>query len=302
MNLSKKLFILKVILVYLMTLLPLFSAVIQGKMILNITVKGDELLTQTVQVQDNGTIDYPLYQDIPILGMTTKELQDILTLKLANYSDAPFVLISILSELPIKVQVMGQVKLPGSVTISPQANIQEVIKLAGGPTEFADLTQIKIAQANQTDEEASFYDFQQFLITGNLSLLPRIRDGDRIIILTSSKTNKIKILGSVKNPGYYVPLDSTSLFDLLYLAGGPADGANLTNIRILSYNSGRETDVTLNLQKYIDKGSLSDIPFVNAGDVIIVYRKSFTWSKTLTAVRDIVTLVTAWFVISQLFK
>lgn len=281
---------------------PARAAVIQPGMILNILVKGDEMLTQQVKVLENGAIDYPLYQDSPVVGMTTSELQNVLTLKLANYTDAPFVLVTILSELPIQVQVLGQIKKPGPTKISPNASLQEVLAASGGPTDYANLERIKVIHKGQPEEEASLYNLQEFMTTGKVSLLPKLLDGDRIIVLAASKQMKIKVLGAVNQPGYFDHRDSTSLFDALYLAGGPASEANLSKIRILGYQDKRETDAIVNLQKYIDGGKLSEVPLVEAGDVIIVYRKSFTWSKSLSAVRDIVTLVTAWFVISQLFR
>jgi protein involved in polysaccharide export with SLBB domain len=210
--------------------------------------------------------------------------------------------VTVLSELPISIYVLGQVQNPGPVKVRPQASLQEIIESAGGMTEFSNYHKIKIVHRGQSDEDASYYDLQSFLNTGNLALLPKIMEGDRVIVLSSLKTNKIKVLGAVNKPGFYLPHDSTNVFDMVYLAGGPTQDANLTKIRVLGNENGRETDAVVNLRDYIDEGKLSDVPRVSPGDVVIVYRKSFTWSKSLTIVRDIVALVTAWFVISQLFK
>src|SRR5437879_5641953 len=81
----------------------LFSSIVTGTVIkagmtLNIVVKNDKDLSQTIRVNDNGTIDYPLYQDASVIGKTTSELQDILTFKLAKVVESPMVLVSVLTE------------------------------------------------------------------------------------------------------------------------------------------------------------------------------------------------------------
>jgi len=278
------------------------AAIIESGMILNIMVKGDDLLTQQVKVSEDGSIEYPLYQDVSIVGMTTSELQEVLTIKLVNYSDAAFVLVTVLTEMPITITVMGQIKKPGPVRVLPGSSLQEILLAGGGTTEYANLENIKIISEGQLDEDASYYNLQEFLTTGKISTLPVVKDKDKIIILARSKNNQVKILGAVNSPGYYTPQDSITLFDILYLAGGPSDNANLSKVRIMSTVDNRETDAMINLQKYIDKGKMKEIPLVLPGDVVIVYRKTFTWGKTLAIIRDVATLVTAMIIIANFDK
>lgn len=278
------------------------AAVIKAGMYLSIVVKNDKELSQVVRVNDNGTIDYALYQDTPVIGKTTSELQDLLTFKLAKVIEAPLVLVSVLNENPISVNVMGQIKKPGVVTATPKASLQEVLAAALGPTESADLSRVKVVHRHQGDAEAAYYDLQRFLSTGDLSLLPVLEDGDRIIVLSSKKSRYIKVLGAVNKPGFYPLSETASVFDMLYLAGGPSQDANLKRVRIIAAPGGQKTDFMLDVQKFLDEGKTDDLPLLGEGDVMIVYAKAFTWEKGLTVARDIVTLVTAWFVISQLAK
>ena len=113
-------------------------------MMLNIVVKNDKDLSQIVRVNDNGTIDYPLYQDISVANKTTSELQDILTYKLAKVVESPMVLVSVMTETPITLYILGQVKKPGLVMVPPKSSLQEVLLAAGGNVETADLNRVKI--------------------------------------------------------------------------------------------------------------------------------------------------------------
>lgn len=278
------------------------ATVIKAGMTLNIVVKNDKELSQIVRVNDNGTIDYPLYQDASVIDKTTSELQDILTFKLAKVVESPLVLVGVLTESPISVMVLGQVKKPGLVVVSPKASLQEVLLAAMGTTEQADLQQVKLVHKNQGDENASYYDLQKFMSSGDLTLLPTLGDGDRIIILSSKKSRYVKILGAVNKPGFYPVTESAGVFDMLYLAGGPAPDANMSKVRIVGTAGGTKADFVLNMQKFIDDGKTENLPMLSEGDMVIVYAKVITLTKTLELARDVVALLTAWFIITSVVK
>jgi protein involved in polysaccharide export with SLBB domain len=282
--------------------LPAAATVIKAGMTLSIVVKNDKDLSQIVKVNDNGTIDFPLYQDMSVIDKTTSELQDILTYKLAKVVESPMVLVSVLTENPISIYVLGQVKKPGLLVLPPKSSLQEVMLAAGGNLETADLQRVKIVHKNQGDENASYYDLAKFLSSGDLTLLPTLYDGDRIILLASKKSKYVKILGSVNKPGFYPVGEQAGLFDMLYLAGGPNSDANMSKVRIISGAGGQRADYLLDMQKYIDNGKTEELPLLGEGDMVIVYAKVITWQKTLDVMRDIVTFLTAWFVISSVLK
>ncbi len=288
--------------ILLFAFVPSQATVIKAGMTLNIIVKNDKELSEVVRVKDNGTIDYPLYQDASVVDKTTSELQDILAYKLAKVVESPLVLVSVLSETPISIMVLGQVKKPGLVTVSPKASLQEVLLAAMGTMDQADLQRVKLVHKNQGDENASYYDLQKFMSSGDLALLPTLADGDRIIILSSKKSRYVKILGAVNKPGFYPVGESASVFDMLYLAGGPSGDANLNRVRIIGSPGGQRADYLLDMQKFIDNGKTEDLPLLAEGDVMIVYTKAITWTKSLEVARDLVTLITAWFVVSSVLK
>lgn len=280
------------------------AAVIKAGMTISIQVKPDKDLSQIVRVNDNGTIDYPLYQDASVVDKTTSELQDILTFKLAKVIESPLVLVTVVTETPIDIYVLGQVKKPGLVQASPKASLQEVLLMSMGTTENADLQRVKLVHKNQGDENASYYDLQKFLSSGDLSLLPTLADGDRIIVLSSKKSKYVKILGAVNKPGFY-PVgegEAASVFDMLYLAGGPLPEANLSKVRIIGNPGGQRADFLLDMQKHIDDGKTDNLPLLAEGDVVIVYGKTITVAKTLTIMRDVIALITSWFVITSVLK
>jgi protein involved in polysaccharide export with SLBB domain len=260
-----------------------FSAVIKRGSVIDIQVMEHTEFSGRFAVNENGTIDYPLLADVPIVDVTTSELMNDLTLRLARHIDNPLVLVSIVEDLPVVIEVLGQVVNPGHITISKGASLQEVIKLAGGPMENADLSRIKIIYHDRP-RIPQLYDLNLFTKQGDIDNMPALEADDKVIVLARERTKKVKVIGAVRKPGLFSLDDKMNIFEIIYLAGGPDEKADLSKIRRFS----QKTDSTsveelLDIQVYLDKGKMDEIPLVNEGDVIIVYSKWFDW-KTLLAV------------------
>ena len=76
--------------------------------------------------------------------MSRSQLQEVLTLRLSNYIERPIVLVDFTDVFSIQVKALGQINIPGNYVITTNQTLQEVITLAGGVTEFADLNNIQI--------------------------------------------------------------------------------------------------------------------------------------------------------------
>ncbi len=277
--------------------LPCAAGILRAGDALEIFVADHKELTRRVLVAADGTIDYPFFADRSVLGLTPEEVSDLLTFRLAKNIANPFVLVTTLRSLPIAVRVLGQVKKPGLVELPQGSSLQEVLGAAGGPTEFANLADIRVVREKSSEADAIRVNFKSFMENGSLSALPEIRSNDTVILLSEPRDLKIKVLGCVGHPGYYTIQGQTTVFDAIYLAGGPEEKANLAKVRhVLRTDDGKTLDQIVDLQKYIDKGRMDEIPTVNEGDAIIVYKKMFTWSTFLSFVRDGLMLFTAYHV------
>jgi protein involved in polysaccharide export with SLBB domain len=89
-----------------------FAAVITRGSVLDIQVLQHPEFSGRYAVNENGTIEYPLLADVPITDVTTSELMNDLTLRLARHIDNPMVLVSIAQDLPVVIEVLGQVVNP----------------------------------------------------------------------------------------------------------------------------------------------------------------------------------------------
>lgn len=117
---------------------------------LEILVWGDERLQRTVRVLPDGTFGFPLVGQVMAAGMLPADLQRVITAGLRpQYRDAvPQVTVLVKSPSGYSFSVIGKVKSPGTFTPGRYVNALEALGIAGGPTEFAQTSRVKIIRKN----------------------------------------------------------------------------------------------------------------------------------------------------------
>lgn len=284
----------KILLLLLIFVISIFADIINTGDKLNIIIPNNEALSKTVIVEKDGMVNHPLLIGRVVSGLTINELTDNLQLSLAKIDLNSMVLVSEAIDTIMFVNVLGQVKKPGLIKIPFGASLQEAIVAAEGMTDFSDLKKIKIYRKGMDKREPIVVDMQKFLYEADISVLPELKNMDMIVVPSRPSSRKIKVLGAVKKPGFYSPYPEATIFDLIQVAGGQESDADLTRIKHITREHGKESINIVNVKDYWDKhGEMSTLPIVKEGDVIIVYKKTFTRKKLLEIVRDIVTLLTA---------
>jgi protein involved in polysaccharide export with SLBB domain len=278
------------------------AAIIRTGDVLDIVVQGHPEFSGNFTVTEAGTIDYPLLADEIVTNITTSELMNDLTLKLAKHIDNPLVVIAIVEKPAIVVYVLGQVKMPGPVKTYQGATLQEVLMGAGGPLETANLEKIKIIHKNSSEESAEYFNLKQFMTTGSLSDLPKLKPDDTIILLAEQKSNKVKVIGAVNKPGFFDLTEKLNLFEIIYLAGGPAERGDLSKVRRFSQVNGKNMEEVINVQSFLDKGEMDNIPQVAPGDIIIVYARWYDWRTILSVLSNVLLFVVTIQAFGGVFK
>jgi protein involved in polysaccharide export with SLBB domain len=278
------------------------AAIIRAGNVLDIVVQGHPEFSGSFKVTETGTIDYPLLADEIVTNITTAELMNDLTLKLAKHIDNPLVVIAIVERPPMIVYVLGQVKVPGPVKTYEGATLQEVLMGAGGPLETATLERIKIVHKNSSEETAEYFNLKDFMSNGSLSALPKLKPDDTIILLAEEKSNKVKVIGAVNKPGFFDLTEKMNLFEVIYLAGGPAEHGDLSKVRRFSLVNGKNMEEVINVQSYLDKGEMGNIPQVAPGDIIIVYARWYDWKTILSVLSNVLLFIVTIQAFGGVFK
>jgi protein involved in polysaccharide export with SLBB domain len=279
------------------------AAIIKTGDVLDIVVQGHPEFSAVLTVSEAGTIDYPLLADEIVTNITTSELMNDLTLKLAKHIDNPLVVIAIVEKPSMVVYVLGQVKVPGPVKTYQGATLQEVLMGAGGPLENANIEKVKIVHKNSGDETAEYFNLKDFMTSGSLAAMPKLRPDDTIILLTEQKSNKVKVIGAVNKPGFFDLTEKMNIFEIIFLAGGPAERGDLSKVRRFSQTSGgKSIEEVINVQSFLDKGEMDNIPQVAPGDIIIVYARWYDWRTILSVLSNVLLFVVTIQAFGGVFK
>jgi len=84
-------------------------------------------------------------------------------------------------ELQMNVQIWGQVLKPGMYSVPQTTDLVALISLAGGPTEYANVNNIRIVRANPSPRVLKV-NLKSYMGTGDSRLQPVLKPGDTVII------------------------------------------------------------------------------------------------------------------------
>ena len=113
---------------------------------LDILVWGDERLQRSVRVLPDGTFAFPLVGQVVAAGRLPAELERVISTGLQPQyrGPVPQVTVSVKNPAGFQFSVVGKVRSPGTYTPGRYVNALEALAIAGGPTEFAQLGNVRI--------------------------------------------------------------------------------------------------------------------------------------------------------------
>ncbi len=91
-------------------------------------------------------------------------------------------------ELLVNVQIWGQVKNPGLYSLPEESNIVTLVSLAGGPTENADLSKIKVTRKGVKKDSLYTVNLKKSLLDGSKERIT-LKPGDIVEIMPSAFYN-----------------------------------------------------------------------------------------------------------------
>jgi len=172
------------------------------------------------------------------------------------------------------VSVIGEVKIPGEVTLFPGAKLEEMIARCGGFTENADISNIALTREGQT----TYIDLSnpQSLNPGGIALQPRD------VIYVPRGNIKVVVMGEVGKPGIYTiaPMNSRIL-DVLALAGGLKQNADERKVTITRQKNGETERINIDLRRAYQGDLSQNIEIQNNDTLSVPAKKQIEWSRYL---------------------
>lgn len=155
---------------------------------LEIYVWGEERLSRDIKVLPDGTISFPLVGQVVALNKLPREVeQEIYTGLKSQYRETvPQVTVSVKNAVGMQFSIVGKVRAPGAFNTGRYVNVLEALALAGGPAEFADVSNVRILRKSGgglTVIRVRLTD----VLKGNpserdLEGLPQLESGDTVIV------------------------------------------------------------------------------------------------------------------------
>ncbi|MGL4418645.1 MAG: polysaccharide biosynthesis/export family protein, partial [Plesiomonas shigelloides] len=199
------------------------------------------------------------------------------------------------------IYIMGQVGAPGRYAFTSEMGFLDILAAADGPTDKADLRNIRIVHRNGNTANVSKLDLSVYFETGDESLLPKVVTGDSIYIpekdrlwLDTSKESTVRIMGAIGKPGRYRFNESMTLLDLLAEAGGPTSSAYVQKIIVANLSESGKNDQarTFDLLSFMQQPDYSRLPILRAGDTVYIPdTKDSNWSIFMDGMRDVFTML-----------
>jgi polysaccharide biosynthesis/export protein len=149
---------------------------------LQVSVWREPELSMPVQVRPDGMITLPLVDDLAVVGMTTKELQSILTTKLKPFVNEPQVTVIVRNIRSRKVHLVGQVAKPGPYPLNGRKTVLQLITEAGGLGQFAKGGSIYVMRTVNNRQTRLGFNYKKALSgkadAGDIELMP----GDMVVV------------------------------------------------------------------------------------------------------------------------
>ena len=156
-----------------------------------------------------------------------------------------FVNISVGIPRAVRVNIVGEVNLPGTYNFSAFNTVYNAIYVAGGITEKATLREIKLYRNNKLVNTVDVY---KFLNKGDGSSNIRLENNDLIVV--GPYTNRVTIGGAVKIPGKFETKNDETLADLLSYSGGLSENAFKKSIKLTRIIDGELKIVDINSDQF----------------------------------------------------
>ena len=202
-----------------------------------IDIYGASQKTIQSTVSPDGEVTIEGYGPVNVSGLTVAQANARLRNTLGSRYRSSRIKLTVGQTKTIMVNVMGEVKAPGTYTLSAFATVFHALYMAGGTNDLGTLRNIKVYRNNRLVTVVDIYDY---ILNGKLTGNVRLADND--VIVVGPYDCLVTIAGKVKRPMIYEMKKNESVNSLLKYSGGFAGDAYKKSVRV-NRKTGREKSV-----------------------------------------------------------
>lgn len=237
-----------------------------------IEVWGESEFRNREKISPEGSISIQGVGPISLAGLTVAEAQQLIAAKISEIMNGQ-VRVTLGQIRSIKVNISGEVRVPGTYTLPSLATLFNALYSAGGVNNIGSLRHVKVYRNSKEVADLDVYDY---LINGKYETNIRLEDNDMIIV--PPYDNHVRIAGKVKRGMAYDMKEGETLGTLIDYTGGFTGDAYSENVTVYRKSNGRAWEILT-----VDRPDFSDFEVqdgdsVFVGEVLPIYRNMISIS------------------------
>ncbi len=195
---------------------------------------GSQNRTLRLTVGRDGRISFPELGPINVGGQTFERVANDLEARVSRQMIGVRASVGMGATRSIRVFVMGETNRPGSYTVSGLTTVTSALYASGGVKPIGSLRDIQLKRQGAVIRRLDLYDL---LLRGDTSGDAKLLPGDVIFIPPVSAT--VAVDGEVQRPAIYELKGTTSVADIIQLAGGTTSEADTGRAALVRVNDRR---------------------------------------------------------------
>ncbi|UCD86542.1 MAG: polysaccharide biosynthesis/export family protein [Desulfobacterales bacterium] len=253
-----------------------------GYDVLNITVYEEpDLSRNAVRVSADGYISFPLIGRLEVANLTTSEIEELISLKLAEqqYLLDAHVSVMVTEYNSKRFLILGAVKNPGSYSLKARERVLDGISRAGGidseqkASKKAMIIRTEDSGTQREHKVVVNIDLEDLLKRGNQISNIFLGDKDVLYVPTAAY---FYIIGQVNRPGSFaIPDREITLVEAIGMAGGFTRIASRNKTRIIRVEDGIEKIIQVKVDAITEAGKKIQDVVIQPNDVIVVPESFF---------------------------
>ena len=192
-----------------------------------IDIYGASQKTMHYTISPEGDITVPGYGPIHISGLSVAAAQAKIRSTLGSRYSSSNIRTTLGNNRTILINVMGEVKTPGTYHLNSFSTVFHALYMAGGINSLGTLRNIKVYRGGRL---ITIVDIYEYILNGRLAGNVPLEEGD--VIQVGPYDCLVGITGNVKRPMFYEMRKNESVATLVKYAGGFTGDAYKKSIRL----------------------------------------------------------------------
>jgi len=230
---------------------------------LQVQLFGNQNQTLKLSVSRDGRISFPQLGPIEVQGRRYSEVKSEIESRVARQIIGVRADVSMGETRAINIFVLGEVKYPGSYTVSGLATVTTALFTAGGVKATGSLRNMQLKRQGAVARNLDLYDL---LMRGDSSNDAKLLPGDVVFIPPVGPTASVD--GEVRRPAVYEIKGNLTVADLIWMGDGLTPLADRNSAALVRVDA-QQQRVVLNVNPSFPNG---DAATLRNGDALRILR------------------------------